>query len=99
MKHFVLIFPGGPLTAEQLLENEEIYPWDFRSISRRTYLLLNGLHIDSCYTDCLAEEFVDRANRVDKRIFERQYVYGFYDSVSDFDGYIFRHTWGRESDS
>lgn len=89
----------GELREGEIGRMKNIYSWDFRSICRRTYLLLNGLHIDSCYTDCLAEDFVDRVNRVDKSIFERPYFPGFYESMFTCNGLIWRHQWGRESDS
>lgn len=33
-----------------------IYPWDFRDITRRSYLGKHGIDMDSNYTDCLVEE-------------------------------------------
>lgn len=46
---------------------QDIYPWDFRSILRRFYLLRNGIYIDSLYTDCLVETYITEQFRVDFR--------------------------------
>ena len=39
--------------------DKNVYPWDFRDISRRAYLIRNGIYVDSSYTDCLIEEYID----------------------------------------